>query len=211
MQSSINPFFVVFEGVDCSGKTTAYHALIDYLIENTITFVAYTEKLFEPVADKIFKVAETPSQELQLLYWWTARRKALESAYAISNPPSVILFDRYYDSTFVYQNISLAGPEFRMTYNSNFFPKPDLTFYLKCNIDTILERLTNFRSNDINDPYENKNKMQQYISRYNMIYDLERNDSSIEKIDANQPLEIVKHNILKLFDIHYSQFLNEQK
>lgn len=103
------PIFIVFEGVDGSGKTTQLHLLHKYLTEKNLPTYRTREPGGTPVGEKIRELLLDPTfsemqERTEALLYAAARaqlvaqviRPRLEQGYTV-------LCDRYIDSTLAYQ------------------------------------------------------------------------------------------------------------
>lgn len=94
---------IVFEGVDCSGKTTAINYIKDKLISNGINTVALSDWASDPLGKQRLMAASTTEEQVKIVL--ECRRNTHK---ILSDIPknTVVLFDRYVLSTLVYQCFS---------------------------------------------------------------------------------------------------------
>ncbi|CBY92035.1 thymidylate kinase [Mycoplasma haemofelis str. Langford 1] len=146
--------FVVFEGIDGSGKTT----LIKALKGSKKISEAYREILFtyEPggkdntfgnkIRDLILREGNSLSEKTQALLFLASRSEHLEKIIQPAlDREALIICDRYYLSTLVYQG---KGDLDRINWirkNQDFitFRKPDITFFLNLSWEEYLSRYKN--------------------------------------------------------------------
>lgn len=211
----IYPFFVTFEGVDGCGKTLMIQKLQNFCESNKIRYQICSEKQNDIVLEKIFKNPQKISQKLQLLYWWQSRRSLLEKYYYnfFNWDISLLIFDRYYDSTFVYQNLEYNTIESKFNFNEGLFPTPDLTFYLQVDYQTAITRMDKRHSK--RDLYEEDLKnIEKYINRYDTLYYKKHETDRpydlshvIEIIDANLSEPTVTEIIISRFKKLYFEYI----
>jgi dTMP kinase len=138
---------VTLEGLDGSGKTTAWEALVadDALPAATVFTREPTDSWYgEAVARSI---ADEDADPLAELFLYTADHAAhlaetVRPALAAGRP---VISDRYSDSRYAYQGATLAGvvPEplsFVRSVHEPWTRPPDLTVYLDVDPETAAER-----------------------------------------------------------------------
>nr|MBV6628854.1 dTMP kinase [Oceanococcus sp. HetDA_MAG_MS8] len=141
--------FVVFEGADGSGKSTALAAVAEGLRQAHQTVTTTREPGGTPIAEKIrdLCLSEGLSEAgawTQLMLMTAAR---LDHASALIEPRleagEIVLCDRYIDSTMVYQG-RLGGlnlSKIEALYAQLPLPQPDLRLFLELDAQTAWSRL----------------------------------------------------------------------
>lgn len=138
--------FVVFEGIDGSGKTSVLNGVKQVLHSSDIpVFVnCETDNHFGKMAK--YGIHEYPEfMELDglsrntMFLWWLARAVQQNR---ISNFNGIVLQDRYYDSTYIYQNLENTTAE-TFSYDPEFFITPDITFLFDVSPEVSLDRCKN--------------------------------------------------------------------
>lgn len=182
--------FVVFEGIDGSGKTTVINKLQEALKAMFVPCLVTAEPY--KYRDMVFN-AKDPLEELAL---WLADRRAhihevIEPNESFS-PSTVLLCDRFTDSTLAYQNAG-SGINFEfIQYLNSWFAygiNPDRIYYLDVDISTAMNRVIS----------ENKYDNQNYNWYYNVHTAYLRafeNRPNVVKINANQSIERVTADVL---------------
>ena len=165
---NIKQFWITFEGVSGCGKSTIINEVYSILNPLIGPIQIITEKTHPIVQEFVFSDSAINSSiptEFLVSYWWLARKSNLEYLKKINC--NCVLYDRYYDSTYVYGPITGLSD---IQYNfSDAFHKPDVTFYLRLNnLKVAFDR----NSLEYDDPYEavNLNKLENYQSRYDDLY-----------------------------------------
>ena len=203
---------ITIEGCDGAGKSTAINHALKYLQSKNIDSI----KTREPGGSKIgnlFReiiVNENIQPLTEALSFAASRIEHIEQtikpAFAKNQ---VVLCDRYFDSSIVYQGIARGlGVEKIQNYNSyaikNFTPK--LTIILDVDVDTALSRIkdNNRQTNRLDrESVKFHNKCRQGFKELIKIYP-QRN---IKYVDASKNEEEVKKDVIKLID----EVLNEKQ
>ncbi|MCG6167131.1 dTMP kinase [Leptospira sanjuanensis] len=141
------PVFVVFEGIDGSGKSTLCKSLTEKLVERGIPSVGFTEPTNLETGKFLRKFLRGEielGREEQIEAFLNDREESLKQNILPSlQSGKNVLLDRYMYSTAAYQSGDDLSPEAILTKNLNRnFRTPDLLFYLDLNPATALERLS---------------------------------------------------------------------
>ena len=184
--------FVVFEGLDGSGKSTQVKILLDKLISDNYQVLPLREPGSTEIGEKILNLLDskqelTPIMEF-LLFSISRSAVVNEKIKPALETNKIVLCDRYFYSSIAYQG---AGRNLDKDYidftNQLIIDKtiPDIVFYL----DLTWEEKINRKGIDKSDRFEKENKIfhdkvrQEYLS-------LARNDSDRwVVIDANLELD----------------------
>ncbi|HIJ78232.1 MAG: dTMP kinase [Desulfobulbaceae bacterium] len=147
--------FVVFEGIDGTGKTTQIEMLARVLEQKGMTVVATREPTDGQYGQKIRKLFQdrssaTPEQELQL--FMDDRREHVREVVAPALAAGqVVLCDRYYFSTAAYQGAAGHDPRTIIAENEKFAPIPDLVIILEAPVAVGVHRVQKLRGEILND------------------------------------------------------------
>ena len=140
--------FITFEGGEGCGKTTLIENLKKYLTDNKIDFVATREpgglKLCEEIRNIVKYSTEPISIRTELLLF-SASRAELVKNFLIPNLNSgkLVICDRFFDSTRVYQGYANGLSDDEVMAITNFATGglvPDITFYLDLDPKVAFER-----------------------------------------------------------------------
>ncbi len=140
--------FITFEGGEGCGKTTLIENLKKYLAENNVDFVSAREpgglKLCEEIRNIVKYSTEPISLRAELLLF-SASRAELVKNFIIPNLNSgkVVICDRFFDSTRVYQGYANGLSDDDVMSITNFATGglvPDITFYLDLDPIVAFER-----------------------------------------------------------------------
>lgn len=140
--------FITFEGGEGSGKTTLIENLKKYLTENDIDFVSTREpgglKICEEIRNIVKYSTDQISNRTEILLFSASRAELVEN-YIVPNLKSgkIVICDRFYDSTRVYQGYANGLNDRDIMTITNFATNglsPDITFYLDIDPATAFER-----------------------------------------------------------------------
>ncbi len=139
--------FIVFEGIDGSGKSTQIKLLRKKLFEKGITYKLTSEPKGTKVGEELLNIAELYSMNpiVEALLMITARLHHIHEviAPAMSNGISVIC-DRFADSTYAYQGIDECHFKDIQKLDECIIKtfRPHYTFFLDVPVDVAMKRLS---------------------------------------------------------------------
>jgi dTMP kinase len=142
--------FITFEGLDGSGKTTQIEKLNDYLSACGYEVVLTIEPGGTPIGDKIRDILLDPenkgmSYKTELLLFEASRAElVLRIIKPAIDSGKIVICDRFFDSTIVYQGIARnLGIEkvYDMSLWATSGIEPDLTFLLSLDAASSEDRL----------------------------------------------------------------------
>lgn len=140
--------FISFEGIDGSGKSTQIKLLQEKLESFGKTVVSLREpggtELSEKIRELLLHKDYDLNSETELLLFESARAYLTNTIIIPSlQSGKVVLIDRFFDSTIAYQGYG-RGLDLDFIDKCNLFAtqgiEPDITFYLKINMNTSNER-----------------------------------------------------------------------
>ena len=191
--------FVVFEGIDGCGKSTALEALYDFLWNETTDSIRVgTEPTSYESGELIRKALGGSIEEISseiLLGMFLADRAIHQKEISIANVRrSWYLCDRYIYSNMVYNAKDDEDMKRIEKLNSKFI-QPDVVFYIDTPVDTCLDRIA--RRNGKKEIFENKEKLTEAKRRYDMIAD----SGKMIRIDGTFSERVVLEEILKVLNL----------
>ena len=191
--------FVVFEGIDGCGKSTALEALYDFLWNETTDSIRVgTEPTSYESGELIRKALGGSIEEISseiLLGMFLADRAIHQKEISIANVRrSWYLCDRYIYSNMVYNAKDDEDMKRIEKLNSKFI-QPDVVFYIDTPVETCLDRIA--RRNGKKEIFENKEKLTEAKRRYDMIAD----SGKMIRIDGTLSERNVLEEILKILNL----------
>ena len=197
---------VCLEGCSGTGKTTQYHLISDHYSKNKLKCLAVVEKNYEPFKSAVLgwhktKGPDIPFTKLDVDNFAKARYKTfLENFSNLENEIDLLLMDRYFYTSAVYQRNSGLKPEDILKINiDNGAPVPNLTFLFDDNPVSCFERArkrnqkTGGRHFFSTSPEKISKIREQYLK-------LSRNRQEIKVVDASKPLEEITKDLVKDID-----------
>ena len=191
--------FVVFEGIDGCGKSTALEALYDFLWNETTDSIRVgTEPTSYESGELIRKALGGSIEEISseiLLGMFLADRAIHQKEISIANVRrSWYLCDRYIYSNMAYNAKDDEDMKRIEKLNSKFI-QPDVVFYIDTPVETCLDRIA--RRNEKKEIFENKEKLTEAKRRYDMIAD----SGKMVRIDGTLSERNVLEEILKVLNL----------
>jgi dTMP kinase len=146
--------FITFEGLDGSGKTTQIELVYDFLKKKGFDVVLTREPGGTDMGDKIRKILLdkknfTMSYRTETLLFLASRAELVEKIIKPAlKEDKIIICDRFFDSTIVYQGIARKLGEKEIT-SMNLWATdnlvPDLTFLLSAPAELCNRRIKNIK------------------------------------------------------------------
>lgn len=142
-------FFLSFEGIEGAGKSTQIIKLKNHLEKKNFRVLVLREPGGTPFGEKMrqaileTKTEITPLAEAHLFASSRAQLLSEVILKELATPNTVIICDRYIDSSMVYQGHSRGLGVAEVLNIHNAFPLnlvPHLTFYLRINVETSEKR-----------------------------------------------------------------------
>lgn len=187
--------FIVFEGIDGTGKSTQIERLAEALSRLGHDIV----KTREPTGGKygqqiraLYKNRSTVSPDQELDLFIKDRRDHIDTlispALAAGN---IVICDRYFLSTAAYQGAAGCNPEDIIDMH-HFAPKPDLAIIIEVSPQVCIKRITEKRGDALNDfeQLESLKKVDSIFKEMDLPY--------IERIDGMAAEGEVHRQVLRL-------------
>jgi len=196
--------FITFEGGEGSGKTTQIEKLYDYFKQKNISVVKTREPGGSIICEQIRNILKdgnngTMSKITELLLFSAARSQHAEDIILPAlKDGSVVISDRFYDSSIVYQGYARGLGEKlvrKVTKLAIGNLTPDITFYLNINPELAFKR----KNGPDNDRFEtsgldfHKQVQESYLK-------LAKKEKRIVVIDASNSIEDVFSDIVKIVE-----------
>jgi len=205
MKKNIYPGkFIVFEGIDGSGKSTQTKLLKKYLEEQGFLVTLTKEPTNNSsVSQKIRRILNKEviagAKELQELFIQD-RKEHLEKVVIPSlKEGKIVISDRYYFSTIVYGESGRVSKEWLIEKNKDFLA-PDTTIIIDLDPKICIERITANRSSI--DLFEKIGKLEKVRDNYK---DIAKKFQNIYIIDGNEEIERVHNEIKKIQNLTFNK------
>ncbi len=196
------PVFMVFEGIDGSGKTTLSEMLFEYLSENGIPTVLGREPTGGRWGNRLRAMLQQDNADAaELLNLFIKDRE--DDVKSIIQPAiesgKAVILDRYYFSNAAYQGAMGISPASIIQENrKKNFPKPDRVYFIDITPELALKRI-NFRNNQ-KEIFEKAEFLKKVSEIYHKIA-----DGSFVIIDGSKTTEeisdIIRDDIIKNVNI----------
>ncbi len=189
----VGGLFVVFEGIDGTGKSTQLHLLTEKLQQLGYAVVSTREPTDGPFGQKIrelFVDRGVVSHEEELELFISDRdqhvKKVITPALADG---CVVVCDRYYLSTVAYQGANGMDSDAILRKNKDF-PVPDLAIILEIEPAQSIHRIQNQR-NEIPNTFEEESNLRKVAAIFASMQ-----HPYIKRIDAADSIENVHQQVL---------------
>ena len=159
----VEGFFITFEGIEGSGKTTQINFLADYLKEQGHDVLISREPGGTALGEKIRQLLLDPQYDSMdyrteiLLYAADRAQHVKEKIKPALKQGKIVISDRFVDSNLAYQAVG-RGLDYEMVYQINDWVIdscwPDLTFILDIDIKEGLKRARALSSDSAGDRLE---------------------------------------------------------
>ncbi len=183
--------FIVFEGIDGTGKSTQLHLVAEKLRQLGYAVVATREPTNGTYGQKIselFVDRSAVSHEEELELFIADRHQHVQEVIAPAlSDGCVVICDRYYLSTVAYQGANGMDPDLILKKNEHF-PVPDLAIILEIEPAQGIHRIQNQRNE-----HPNTFEEEAYLQKVATIFAAMQQDY-IEKIKGSDTIE----NVLRL-------------
>lgn len=195
-------FFISFEGIEGAGKSTQITRLKEYLEKNNYRVLVLREPGGTPFGEKLRSAILnnstdiTPLAEAHLFASSRAQLLTEVTLKELSTPNTVIIYDRYLDSSLAYQGHARGLGVAEILNIHTIFPLnlvPHITFYLRIDAETSEQRQK--MRNAPKDYFESKGMdfYRKLVVGYDLALELFPN--RIVKINANKSLEEIETEI----------------
>ena len=196
--------FISFEGPEASGKSSQILLLEKYLTKNKIPFITTREpggtKLAESLRNLILEIKSDIKIEEEILMLMAARSHHINNVIKPAlNNGSLVISDRFADSTFVYQGyVNNFGIQKAKKLHKNILNNflPHKTFLFNLSTSKIIARLKNRKSKNKYDKLERN-----FHDQVNRGYDLISKNKRFIKIDASKSITSINKQIIKTINL----------
>lgn len=196
------PLFIVVEGADGSGKTTQAQLLAEHFKSLGKKVLLSREPSLGEIGQFIRKFISDPECDLDertLALLFTADRSDhLNRIFKEDSDVDIIIFDRYYYSSVVYQ-YGMVDKEYLWSLQKNF-QTPDITFFFKIPPHIVVQRIED-RGQE-RDIFETTEKVYHFSERYlSVMQDSEQYGHNIVTLSIDDMnIEQVQQEVLLQFE-----------
>ncbi len=196
-----NPWFIVFEGIDGSGKSTQARLLADKLHLANIPVILTAEPSDGPIGCLIRTLKTRPAPEEERRLFTQDRKDHISRIItpALKNGISVIC-DRYVYSSVAYQGAGGIDPRQILEENREFAVEPDITFFLHIGVDEALSRIAEGRGEAFT-MFEAKANLERVAAIYDAL-----DDPHMRRIDGSLSRDEIQREILYYLQHAFSNF-----
>lgn len=195
--------FITIEGLEGSGKTSVINYLETKLKNSHFKLAVFREPGSTTVGEKIRKILldknnDRLSQHTELLLYLAARTQLIEEKLTISfKNNDIVLCDRFYDSTVVYQGYGLGLEAITRKAVSlfNLGVVPDLTIFLDSDPGKSLKRLGVNKDRIESRPLDFHQRLQ---AGFKIL--ARQNPERIKTVNSDRDLEIIYKDIDKIIE-----------
>ena len=195
-------FFITFEGIEGSGKTTQIRLLADYLQNKGYEVLVSREPGGTPLGEKIRNLLLDPQYDFMdyrtevLLYAADRAQHVKEKIKPALGKGKIVISDRFADSNLAYQAAG-RGLDYEMVYQINDWvidsTWPDLTFILDIDIKEGLNRARSQSSEAEGDRLERE--VDEFHQRVRDAYLKMAEKERFALVNAGESIENVQKNI----------------
>ncbi|NOW88618.1 dTMP kinase [Clostridium beijerinckii] len=195
--------FIVFEGGEGTGKTTAIDAIYDWITENNFECIKTREPGGIKISEQIRQVIlskdnkEMDAKTEALLYAAARRQHLVEKVIPALNQGVIVLCDRFIDSSLAYQGYARnLGIKEVLSINKFAIGEymPDISVLFDLDPKIGLARIANNDCREVNRLDIEKLEFHERVREgYDIVY--KNNNHRIVKIDANNTKENVINQI----------------
>ncbi len=201
---NISGKFIIIEGIDGCGGETQTKLLSDFLIAknkqiNLLSFPEYDKPIGQVIHNFLYEKYDLSPEVQALIYFSEFVSNKEEMENNLKNG-KILISDRYFTSTLVYQGLRGVETE-KMLQLSEIFkiPKPDLTIYIKISPETSMARKSKEKSGDLDRNEKDLKFLTDLTERYEY---LAQNNifCEWETIDGEKSVDEVFNQIIKLLN-----------
>jgi|TARA_B110000211_G_scaffold80478_1_gene94262 dTMP kinase len=201
-------FFIVFEGVEGTGKSYQINKLYNNLKKKKIDVIKTREpggsESAETIRNLIFSLKSNKFDKLTDFYLMNAARNehVKKTLLVAKKNNKIVISDRFTDSTYAYQVIGNKIDKKINLINQNYILKglkPNLTIVLKANFETTNSRIRNRKKTNKFDKLKNnfyKKAQNAYLAlakkKNYLVFDSSKNTPELEKKIFNAVLDNIK-------------------
>ena len=193
--------FIVFEGIDGSGKSTQIRLLAERLNKNGTKCIETREPTDSPVGSLIHQIMtgrrSADNRVIACLFAADRVDHLLNETDGILekiNSGITVISDRYYFSSYAYHGVDM---DMDWVINTNSVSsdilRPDATIFMDISAKTAMERITSGR--DHIELYEKEERLNAVREKYFEAFEKLKNDEKVSIVDASKSAEDISEEI----------------
>ena len=191
-------FFIVFEGIDGSGKSTQAKLLFDYLKKHNYDAVFFSEpssgEYGQLIRKELASQKELDANYILNLFIKDRQDDVNNNILPSLNEGKIVILDRYYYSNAAYQGAMNLDTETILQQNiMQNFPKPDRVYLIDISVKTAMERI-NARLSDSKEIFEKFPFLEKVKANYSKLI-----DESFLVVNAERSIEDIHREIVEDF------------
>ncbi len=203
--------FIVFEGIDSSGKSTQAEMLKSYFLANQEQAEISSEPsngiignlIRQALKQRIIFSRDRNLFDEQMAYLFAADRhdhlyNEIDGVFKLIQDNYHVISTRYYFSSLAYNCETVDKFKFIQKLNARF-PNPDLTIYIDIPIEISVKRL---QERSLKEIYETKNKLTKVRSQYQQIFAEYKGRAII--IDGTKEPQQIHQQIVELIQANFN-------
>jgi len=185
---------IVFEGIDGAGKTTVHKVLKKRMVgrDDVVFSGEPTDSEYGRKVREALRNGNISAEELLCLFVQDRIDHVKNVIVPALKEGKVVILDRYYLSTVVYQASTLFPMKELLFLNSLFSPAPDLVVYFEVPVDEALERLRN-RGQGLS-VFEKEEKLKEVVGNYEKVLEY----FVVKRVNALLPVEELVGEVEKI-------------
>ena len=196
--------FIVFEGIDGSGKTTQINKLCEYLEQKGRKVYVTSEPTISltggMLRDALSGVSKRTSCEMAAMFVLDRIFHNVNNKWGIEKMLADgydVLCDRYYYSSLAYQGSETDECWVReMNLNCPEIRRPDCCIFLDLTPEQSMARINRNRATQ--EIYENEEKLTQVRNQFYRVFEQLRERDNIQIVDAYRSVEEIHQDIVAL-------------
>lgn len=188
---------ISLEGIDGSGKTTVWESLQDEFDEAVFTREPTTETFYGDAVLESLNRDDSDSLAELFLYLADHAAHLSDTVRPALNNGQPVISDRYIDSRFAYQAVSLEerfpdSLSYVQSLHDQFTILPDLTIFIDVPPEVAVER------SDKANKFEQQQHLEKVRDQYERI--ISQDTSRFYRVDGTQPPETVRETVVEVIE-----------
>ena len=191
---------IIFEGIECSGKSTQLKNVVNFLKKNKKKFIYLREPGGSNNSEKLRKLILNKKSDFNkftdFLLYMASRSENIEKIIKKYYKKKIILIDRFIYSTLAYQHYGFGINKNLIEYLNKYLLtniKPDHIFFHTVSNKNLKKRLQKRRIKNKYDKFDFK----YYIKVQNGFKKIFKNKKNVTLINSDDQITINKNTIIK--------------